>query len=441
LSPPANSILIGALRAPKPWSNYGKAPEEAKETRMAVTFDRIVEARNTLKGVAVETPLLRSPKLSDLAGANIFVKYENLQVTNSFKDRGACIKMTALTAKEKARGVISMSAGNHAQAVAYHARRLGIPATIVMPENTPANKVERTRAHGASIVLHGEQLSDSQLKVEEIAAERDLVLVHPYDDDAIIAGQGTIGCEMLEAQPDLDCIVVPIGGGGLISGVALAAKSLKPSIEMVGCEVKLYPSMFHALRGQPAKCGGSTLAEGIAVKNVAERTIAMCRAFVDDVRLVAESDIERAIMAFLDLQKTLAEGAGAAGLAAVLSDPAHFRGKNVGLILCGGNIDPRILASVITRELQREQRIVNLRVLIDDRPGVLGRIATALGALGANILEVKHDRTFLDVPAKGAELEIMIETRDARHAEDIVSSIIRQGFGAQVIDAPGKRAH
>jgi threonine dehydratase len=205
--------------------------------------------------------------------------------------------------------------------------------------------------------------------------------------------------------------------------------------------VKLYPSMFHALRGQPAKCGGSTLAEGIAVKNVAERTIAMCRAFVDDVRLVAESDIERAIMAFLDLQKTLAEGAGAAGLAAVLSDPAHFRGKNVGLILCGGNIDPRILASVITRELQREQRIVNLRVLIDDRPGVLGRIATALGALGANILEVKHDRTFLDVPAKGAELEIMIETRDARHAEDIVSSIIRQGFGAQVIDAPGKRAH
>ena len=408
---------------------------------MAVTFEHIRTAQALLKGVALRTPMLFSPKLSEITGARIFVKYENLQATNSFKDRGAANKMAGLTADERLRGVVCMSAGNHAQSVAYHAKRLGIPATIVMPELTPATKIERTRAHGAEIVLFGEQLSDSQVKVEEIIAARNLVLVHPYDDDAIIAGQGTAGVEMLEDVPELDCIVVPIGGGGLVSGVAIAAKHMKPSIEMVGAEVKLYPSMYSALRGIPAICGGSTLAEGIAVKNVTERTIAICRQHVDSVRLVGESDIERAIMAFLNHQKTLAEGAGAAGLAAVLADPAHFRGRTVGLILCGGNIDPRILASVITRELQREQRIVNLRVLIDDRPGVLGRIATALGLLGANILEVRHDRTFLDVPAKGAELAITIETRDAGHASDIVHAIALQGFVATVAGAPGKRAH
>jgi threonine dehydratase len=406
---------------------------------MAPTFKDIERARDILKGNAVRTPQLYAPKLSELTGAQIFVKFENFQVTNSFKDRGAYVKMSSLTPEEKARGVITMSAGNHAQAVAYHARRLGIPATIVMPETTPANKIERTRAHGAQIVLYGEQLADSQVKAEEIAREKDLILVHPYDDDKIISGQGTVAFEMLEDAPELDVIVVPIGGGGVISGISLAAKNLKPSIEIVGCEVKLYPSMYHALRGQPSKCGGSTLAEGIAVKNVTERTVAICKQYVDDVRLVGESDIERAVMAYLTHQKTLAEGAGAAGLAAVLADPAHFRGRKVGLVLCGGNIDPRILASVITRELQRELRIINLRVLIDDRPGVLGRIATQLGTLGANILEVRHERMFLDVPAKGAELEFMLETRDARHAEEIVASMEAQGFTARVLDAPGGR--
>jgi threonine dehydratase len=406
---------------------------------MTVNLADIKRAAQDLKGNVVRTPMLHSPKLSELTGAEIFVKYENLQVTNSFKDRGAFIKMASLTAAERARGVITMSAGNHAQAVAYHARRLGIPATIVMPVTTPSTKVERTRAHGAGIVLHGEQLADAQVKVEEIIAEKGPVLVHPYDDDRIISGQGSIGLEMLEDAPDLDCIVVPIGGGGVISGIAVAAKETKPSVEIVGVEVKLYPSMYHALRGQPAKCGGLTLAEGIAVKNVSERTVALCKQYVDDVRLVGESDIERAVMAFLNHQKSLAEGAGAAGLAAVMASPAHYRGRKVGIVLCGGNIDPRILASVITRELQREQRIVNLRVMIDDRPGVLGRIATALGGLGANILEVSHSRMFLDVPAKGAELEFMLETRDARHAEEIVASLEAQGFVTRTLDAPGGR--
>jgi threonine dehydratase len=404
---------------------------------MPVAYKDIETARTRLAGNVVRTPLLHSHKLSEITGAQIFVKFENLQVTNSFKDRGAFNKMSYLTEDERARGVIAMSAGNHAQAVAYHARKLGIPAVIVMPETTPSTKVERTRSHGAQVVLSGETLADSQVTAEAMVKEKGYILIHPYDDDRIIAGQGTIGIEMLEDEPGLECIVVPIGGGGVISGIAIAAKHIKPQIETIGVEVKLYPSMYHALRGQPARCGGSTLAEGIAVKNVTERTIAICKQYVDDVRLVGESDIERAVMAYLGHQKTLAEGAGAAGLAAVLADPAHFRGRKVGLVLCGGNIDPRILASVIYRELEREHRIVNLRIQIDDRPGVLGRIASRLGQLGANILEVSHRRMFLDVPAKGAELEIMIETRDGRHAEEIVESIESDGFTARVLDAPG----
>jgi threonine dehydratase len=406
---------------------------------MPVTFDDIRRAQGQLKGHAVRTPFLAAPKLSELAGAAVYVKFENLQVTASFKDRGAYVKLASLSDSERRRGVIAMSAGNHAQAVAYHAGRLAIPATVVMPETTPFTKIERTRAYGAAVVLSGETLADSQVTAEAIVAEKNLVLVHPYDDDRIIAGQGTIGLEMLEDEPDLDAIVVPVGGGGVISGIAIGVKHIKADIEVVGVEVRLFPSMYAALRGLPAKCGGSTLAEGIAVKNVTERTVSICRQFVDDVRLVDESDIERSVMAYLAQQKTLAEGAGAAGLALLLAEPEHFRNRKVGLVLSGGNIDPRILASIIYRELEREQRIVMLRIQIDDRPGVLGKIATLLGANGANILEVSHRRMFLDIPAKSAELEIMLETRDGRHAEDIVELLEAQGFVIRVLDAPGSR--
>jgi len=403
---------------------------------MPVTFDDIRQAQVLLKGNAVRTPLLAAPKLSELTGADIWVKFENLQVTSSFKDRGAYVKLASLGEDERRRGVIAMSAGNHAQAVAYHARRLAIPATIVMPETTPFTKVERTRAHGADVVLSGETLADSQVTAEAIVAERDLVLVHPYDDDLIIAGQGTIGLEMLEDEPGLDTIVVPVGGGGVISGIAIAAKHLKPDIEVLGVEVKLYPSMSAALNGLPAKCGGSTLAEGIAVKNVTERTVSICRRYVDDVRLVGESDIERAVMAYLAHEKTLAEGAGAAGLALLLAEPEHFRDRKVGLVLCGGNIDPRILASIMIRELERSDRVVAFRLTIPDRPGVLGVIATKLGKLDANILEVDHKRLFLDVPAKGARLDITLETRDRAHADQIQAALAADGYLPQRID-PG----
>ncbi len=406
---------------------------------MSVEFSDIEEAARLLKGNVVDTPMLYSPKLSAITGADIHVKFENLQVTNSFKDRGAYIKLASLTAKERKTGVIAMSAGNHAQAVAFHAHRLGIPATIVMPETTPFTKVERTKAHGAEVVLSGETLAESQATAEAIIAVRHLLLVHPYDDDKIIAGQGTVAIEMLASQPDLECLVVPIGGGGLMSGAAIAAKHIKPDIEMIGVEVEQYPSMYHAVRGDPCVCGGATLAEGIAVKNVTERTIAICKRLVDDIRLVGESKIERAIGLFLSEQKTVAEGAGACGLAAVLSNPDQFRGRKVGLVLCGGNIGLRIMASVIYRELERDERIVNLRIRIDDRPGILGRIATLLGELGANILEVSHQRMFLDTPAKAADIDVMIETRDGHHAREIVATIETQGFVISVLDAPHGR--
>ena len=370
----------------------------------------------------------RRPKLSELTGAEVFVKYENLQVTNSFKERGALNKLASLDAKDRARGVIAMSAGNHAQAVAYHAARLGIAATIVMPVTTPAVKVAATRAYGATVVLHGETIAEAQARAEDLQAQHGLMFIHPYDDPRIIAGQGTIAIEMLEDRPDLDCLIVPIGGGGLISGNAIAAKAINPQIEVVGVEAELYPSMWNALHGEDRPCGGATLAEGIAVKNVGKLTLPIIRELVSDVVLVSESQLERAVNAYLTLQKTMAEGAGAAGLAAMLKEPARFKGRRVGLILCGGNIDPRILASIMVRELERGEQIVSFRLTIPDRPGVLGQIASRLGELGANILEVDHKRLFLDVPAKGARLDVTVETRDHAHAEEIMSALAADGY-------------
>ncbi len=402
---------------------------------MTVTLSDIEAARRIIATQVLRTPMLPAPKLSALTGAQVWVKYENLQVTNSFKERGALTKLTALSEAERARGVIAMSAGNHAQAVAYHARRLNIPATIVMPVTTPFVKVAATEAYGATVVLHGETVADAQVRAEEIATERTLVWVHPYDDPHVIAGQGTIALEMLEEAPDLDVLVIPIGGGGLIAGNAISARAVKPAIEIIGVECALYPSMWNALNGEQRAVGGATLAEGIAVKNVGTLTAPVVHDLVSEVLLVEEAHLERAVNAFLTHQKTMAEGAGAAGLAALLAHPARFAGRRVGLILCGGNIDPRILSSIMFRELERESRVVSFRLTIPDRPGVLGVIATRFGELGANILEVEHRRLFLDVPAKGAKLDVTVETRDAEHAEEIFRALTSDGYAPVRIDA------
>jgi threonine dehydratase len=405
------------------------------EGTLGVTIADIETARRVIENVVLRTPMLPAPKLSVLTGAAVYVKYENLQVTNSFKDRGALVKLASLSEAERKRGVITMSAGNHAQAVAYHASRLGIPSTIVMPVTTPFVKIAATRSHGAEVVLHGDSVAEAQSRCEQILAQRGLVLVHPYDDYRIIAGQGTIALEMLEEVPDLDVLVFPIGGGGLIAGNAIAGRAKNPAIEIIGAEAALYPSVWNALRGDNRPLGGSTLAEGIAVKNVGKLTLPLIRELVADIILVDEADLERAVNAYLTLQKTMAEGAGAAGLAAVFAKPERFEGKKVGLVLCGGNIDPRVLASIMVRELERENRIVSFRLTIPDQPGVLGTIATRIGGLGANILEVDHRRLFLDVPAKGAKLDVTIETRDAGHAEEIMAALGADGYAPVLIEA------
>jgi threonine dehydratase len=404
---------------------------------LTITIKDIEAAREVIKGAVLRTPMLPAPRLSALTGADVYVKYENLQVTNSFKERGALVKLTALTATERQRGVIAMSAGNHAQAVAYHAARLGIPTTIVMPETTPFVKVAATQSHGAEVVLDGDTVADAQARCEKIQSERGMTMVHPYNDLLVMAGQGTIALEMLEDVPNLDCMVIPIGGGGLISGSAIAARARKSDIEIIGAEAALYPAVWNALEGEHRDIGGPTLAEGIAVKNVGALTLPLIREFVADVVLVDEAHLERAVNAYLTLQKTMAEGAGAAGLGALLAQPKRFKGRKVGLILSGGNIDPRILASIMVRELDRESRIVSFRLTIPDRPGVLGIIATKLGELGANILEVDHRRLFLDVPAKGAKLDVTIETRDATHAADIMKSLAVEGYHPERIETAG----
>ncbi|HEY1363307.1 MAG TPA: threonine ammonia-lyase [Xanthobacteraceae bacterium] len=395
---------------------------------MSITIADVQAARRTIAGRVLRTPMLPAPKLSALTGAEVHVKYENLQVTNSFKERGALNKLASLDPAARGRGVIAMSAGNHAQAVAYHARRLGIPATIVMPVTTPFVKIEATEAYAAEVVLHGESIADAQLRAQELARQRALTWVHPYDDPLVIAGQGTIALEMLEEVPDLDVLVIPIGGGGLIAGNAVAARALNPAIELIGAEAALYPSFWNALTGEQRPLGGPTLAEGIAVKNVGTLALPIVRELVAEIVLVDEVHLERAVNSYLTLQKTMAEGAGAAGLAAMLVKPDRFRGRRVGLVLCGGNIDPRILASVMVRELEREHRIVSFRLTIPDRPGVLGQIATRLGQLGANILEVDHRRLFLDVPAKGAKLDVTVETRGEMHGQAIFAALRAEGY-------------
>ncbi len=402
-----------------------------------VTLADIQDAAAALAGHLVDTPCIPSRTLSDIAGAEIWVKFENLQFTASFKERGALNKLRKLTPEERARGVVAMSAGNHAQGVAYHAGRLGIPATIVMPEGTPFIKVELTENHGARVVLKGTTLTEAQAEAERLAAAEGMVFVHPYDDADVIAGQGTVALEMLAAAPELEVLAVPIGGGGLIAGIATAAKALKPSIKVVGVEVEAYPAMWQALRGQPIEVGGDTIAEGIAVKNVGAQTLAIVRDLVDEVVLVPDAEVERAVALFLNIEKTVAEGAGAAGLAAVLNHPHLFRGKKVGLVLCGGNIDSRVLAQVIMRQLVREGRIVALRIVVPDRPGSLGRITSCVGEAGGNIIEAMHQRLFTTATVKSTDIDLTIECRSAKHARKVVDALEASGFQVKVLAGLG----
>jgi threonine dehydratase len=399
-----------------------------KATQSRPSLSDIKSAAKLIGDSILRTPALSAPRLSALTGAHIYVKYENMQATGSFKERGALLKLLSLDEAARKRGVIAISAGNHAQAVAYHAARLGIPSTIVMPENTPFNKVGNTEAYGGAVILSGETIAESRVLADELIAKHGYTLIHPYDDPTIIAGQGTAGLEFLQDYPALDCLVVPIGGGGLISGVATVAKALNPNIEIIGVEVESYPATYAALRGESAVCGGQTLAEGIAVKSTGAHTLPVIRELVADVVLVSELAVEKAINTFASLQKTVAEGASAAALAAIMENKPRFEGRRVGLFQTGANIEPRVLASILIRGLERESKIVSLRLSISDRPGMLGEIATEIGRCGANILEVFHRRLYLDVPAKGAVVELVIETKDEAHAQMTLERLTSLGF-------------
>jgi len=410
-------------------------PEHPKTTidldALPVRLADIRKAAATIAGALTDTPCNESRTLGEICGCRMWLKFENLQFTSSFKERGALNRLSALSAQERRNGVITMSAGNHAQGVAFHARRLGIPATIVMPIGTPMVKVENTRRHGANIILAGKTLEEAGPVALDHGEAHGMTLVHPYDDPLIIAGQGTIGLEMLKAVPELDTLVVPIGGGGLISGIAIAAKTLKADIRVIGVEAALYPSMHNAIRGERLPMRGDTLAEGIAVKSPGKITKEIVRHLVDEILLVTEAELECAVAALINIEKTVVEGAGAAGLAAVLANPALFAGRKVGLVLTGGNIDTRLIASVLTRELAREGRLTQLSLDIVDRPGQLAAVAALLAEAGANIIEVSHQRTFSDLPAKATLLQLVIETRDRAHLDDVLARLSAAGLDAR----------
>lgn len=395
---------------------------------MAVSIEDIREAAEAIAGDVIRTPTVRAPSLSEALGAKVFIKLETLQRTGSFKDRGSLVKLKSLTSAEAERGVIAVSAGNHAQGVAFHAQRLGIPATILMPEGTPFNKIRRTEAYGAEVVLRGDTLNAAEPHAHELAAEHGYTFVHPYDDERIIAGQGTVGLEMLADVPDLDVIVVPIGGGGIISGIATAAKAVKPGIEVIGVETEVYPSMYNAIHGIEAPVGGDTLADGIAVKSPGKLTRPIVEALVDGIAVVAEASIEAAVQALLIDAKLLVEGAGAVPLAAISEQQERFRGRRVGLVACGANIDPRILSSILMRGMSRAGHLASLRVSITDQTGTLARVAKIIGDSGGNIVEIHHQRMFARIPVKRAELNALVETRDSGHADTIIARLEEAGF-------------
>ncbi len=395
-----------------------------------VSLADIRAAAARIAGAVERTPCLRSRTLSALTGCELWLKFENLQFTASFKERGALNKLLTLTPDERRRGVIAMSAGNHAQGVAYHAARLGLRAVIVMPRGTPNNKVKSTRVHGAEVLLEGDTLAEAATHAQMLCKRDGLVFIHPYDEDAVIAGQGTVGLEMLQDVPNLEVLVVPVGGGGLISGIATAAKALRPEVHVLGVESKTWSAMYQRLNGLPVKVGGDTIAEGIAVRDVGERTLEICRRLVDEVLLVDEETIERAIVALIEIEKTVAEGAGAAGLAALLAYPKRFAGKRVGITVCGGNIDSRMLSEVLMRGLVRDGRLVRLRVRMTDVSGSLAKVAALIGDAGGNIVEVQHQRVFGTASVRTPEVEFVVETRDREHTRAIAKHL--GAHGAQV---------
>jgi threonine dehydratase len=409
-------------------------PMDADESAriMTVGIAEIRKAAAAIKGRVVETPCLHSRTLSEITGARVYLKFENHQFTASFKERGALNKLLSLTKEQAAKGVIAVSAGNHAQGVAYHAHRLGIPAVMVMPKFTPNVKVEHTARHGAEVILHGADFDEAKDLMRSLAVERGLTIVHPYDDEMIIAGQGTAGLEMLEAHPDIDTLAIAIGGGGLVSGISIAAKAINPGIEVIGVETERYPSMLHALEGTKAEFGLSTIAEGIAVKEAGMITREIVRKNVSGILLVDEGDIEQAIVLLLEVEKTVVEGAGAASLAAMLRYPERFKGKTVGIVLCGGNIDPLMLAEIIHRGMVRSGRMARIRIEVRDLPGALAKATACLAELGANVDEVHHQRAFTHLPVQNAEIDFVVKTRNHAHVQQLVDALSAIGFKARV---------
>ena len=401
---------------------------------MAVTADQIRDTAVRLDGQIIRTPMLEAPMLSRNLGCDLFLKLECLQHTSSFKARGALNAMLGLNDKQRQLGVIAMSAGNHAQAVAYHAEHMGIPATIVMPAQTPFAKVARTRAFGAKVVLEGRNLNECEGTVNALIQEHGLTLIHPYDNELVMMGQGTAGLEMLIDQPDLDILVVPIGGGGLMGGIATIARDMRPNIKIYGVQTELYPSMKLAVEGKEITCGGETLAEGIAVKKPGGVTLPVVDALVDEILLVDERELEWAVGALIEQQRVVSEGAGAAGIAAIHANPALFAGKKVGVVICGGNIDPRLLASILNRNMAVDGRIARLRIDISDEPGMLAAISTTIGKCGGNIVEIYHQRLFYDVPAKLAKIDAVIETRGPDHVDEIIAALRAAHFQVRQLD-------
>ncbi len=406
----------------------------ADQNTLPVTLADVRAAHDRIRASIVRTPTLRSQTLSELTGANVWLKFENLQFTAAYKERGALNRLLQLGEKERKTGVIAASAGNHAQGLAYHGKRLGVPVTIVMPKPTPIVKVMQTQSHDARVVLFGETFDQAYAHARELEQAEHLTFVHPFDEAEIIAGQGTLALEMLEDAPELDCFAVPIGGGGLISGISTVARALKPDAEIIGVQAELFPSMYNILKGSDLPIGGDTLAEGIAVKYPGDLTRQFVAAQVDDIQLVGERHLEQAVSLLLQIEKTVVEGAGAAGLAALLANPDRFKGRNVGIVLCGGNIDTRLLANVLLRDLARSGRLARVRLRLQDRPGALFRVFGIFAEQDANVLEIYHQRVFTNLPAKGLITDIECELRDAVHLQALITALAAGGYDVSLVE-------